>query len=78
MALGHYKSFYDFEHNSIVFVFMLCSAVTLALGFLTAWHVLLIVKGETSIELHINKSNRIAFKKRGLVSVFLNSSCSRV
>ncbi|XP_031559507.1 palmitoyltransferase ZDHHC16-like isoform X2 [Actinia tenebrosa] len=67
VMFGRYRSYSDFEHNSIIFVFMLCSAVSLALGFLTAWHVLLIVKGETSIELHINKSNRIAFRKKGYV-----------
>ncbi|KAK3723846.1 hypothetical protein QZH41_019510 [Actinostola sp. cb2023] len=67
MYLGRYTNVEDFDHNSIIFVFMLCSAVAVALGFLTSWHILLILKGETSIELHINKSKRIEYRKLGKV-----------
>lgn len=55
------------EHNSVLYVFMLCSAVTLALGVLTGWHCNLISRGETSIECHINKGEAKNLKKQGLV-----------
>jgi len=55
------------EHNGIIYVFMLCSAVTLALGILTGWHCKLISCGETSIEWHINKEDARKLKKQGLV-----------
>ena len=55
------------EHNSIIYVFMLCSAVTLALGILTGWHCKLISSGETSIEWHLNKEDTKQLKKQGLV-----------
>ncbi|KXJ23491.1 palmitoyltransferase ZDHHC16 [Exaiptasia diaphana] len=67
MFLGRYENVEDFDHNSIIFVFMLCSAVAIALGLLSGWHILLILKGETSIELHINKKNRIEYRKLGKV-----------
>ena len=56
------------ERNSVLYVFMLCSAVTLALGVLTGWHCKLISCGETSIEWHINIEDARKLKKRGLVS----------
>ncbi|XP_078357853.1 palmitoyltransferase ZDHHC16B-like isoform X2 [Oculina patagonica] len=55
------------EHNSVIYVVMLCSAVTLALGVLTGWHCKLISSGETSIEWHVNKEDAKKFKKQGLV-----------
>ncbi|XP_048585103.1 palmitoyltransferase ZDHHC16 [Nematostella vectensis] len=67
VVMGGYKNLLEFEHNSSVFVFMLCSAVTLALGLLTLWHAKLIADGQTSIELYINRANQRAFRKKGLV-----------
>ncbi|XP_068708962.1 palmitoyltransferase ZDHHC16-like [Montipora capricornis] len=55
------------ERRCILFVFMLCSAVTISLGILTAWHFRLISSGETSIEWHINKEDAKKLRKQGLV-----------
>ena len=63
------------EHNSVIYVFMLCSAVTLALGVLTGWHCKLISCGETSIEWHINKEDARKLKKQGLVRVLKFNFC---
>lgn len=57
----------SYEHGCSLYIFMLCSSVTLALGILTMWHSWLIAKGETSIEIHINRSQRVKLKKKGLV-----------
>ena len=46
----------------------MCSAVSVALGALMFWHANLIHRGETSIEVHINKKERERLKKKGLVS----------
>lgn len=56
-------------HNLILFEFLLCSAATVALGGLLVWHARLIHYAETSIELHINKSEAKRQQKKGLVSV---------
>ena len=56
------------EHRCILFVFMLCSSVTLALGILTGWHCRLISYGETSIEWHSNRDDARKLRKKGLVS----------
>jgi len=42
----------------IYFTGALCIGVSLALGGLTLWHMRLITLGETSIEYHLNKSER--------------------
>ena len=69
MRNSHHKenSTSESEHNSIIYVFMLCSAVTLALGVLTGWHCKLISSGETSIEWHANKDDAKKLRKQGLV-----------
>lgn len=59
----------SYERPCVLFVFMLCSAVTLALGGLTGWHCKLISYGETSIEWHINKQDARKLQKQGLVSI---------
>lgn len=46
----------------------LLSSVALALGALTAWHAVLISRGETSIERHINKKERRRLQEKGRVS----------
>ncbi|KAK2084130.1 Palmitoyltransferase zdhhc16 [Saguinus oedipus] len=57
-------------HKSLVHLWFLCSSVVLALGALTVWHAVLISRGETSIERHINKERcRLQAKGR----VFRNS-----
>ncbi|KAM8924403.1 palmitoyltransferase ZDHHC16 isoform 1-T1 [Pelodytes ibericus] len=45
-------------HKCIIYLWVLCSSVALALGALTLWHAMLITRGETSIERHINKKER--------------------
>ncbi|XP_065409688.1 palmitoyltransferase ZDHHC16 isoform X4 [Chrysemys picta bellii] len=54
-------------HKSIVYLWVLCSSVALALGALTLWHAALITRGETSIERHINKKERQRLQKKGRV-----------
>lgn len=44
------------------------SSVALALGALTLWHAVLISRGETSIERHINKKERRRLQAKGRVS----------
>ncbi|XP_053927166.1 palmitoyltransferase ZDHHC16 isoform X13 [Cuculus canorus] len=54
-------------HKSVVYLWVLCSSVALALGALTLWHAALITRGETSIERHINKKERQRLQKKGKV-----------
>ncbi|XP_005994914.1 palmitoyltransferase ZDHHC16 isoform X1 [Latimeria chalumnae] len=54
-------------HKCIVYLFVLCSSVTLALGALALWHGLLITRGETSIERHINKKEKQRLQKKGRI-----------
>ncbi|XP_035981907.1 palmitoyltransferase ZDHHC16A isoform X2 [Fundulus heteroclitus] len=42
-------------HKSIIYMWVLTSTVAVALGALTVWHAVLISRGETSIERHVNK-----------------------
>ncbi|KAM4704280.1 palmitoyltransferase ZDHHC16 isoform 4-T4 [Rhinophrynus dorsalis] len=52
-------------HKCIIYLWVLCSSVALALGALTLWHAMLITRGETSIERHINKKERKRQKSIG-------------
>ncbi|GCB65878.1 hypothetical protein scyTo_0010024 [Scyliorhinus torazame] len=52
-------------HKCIVYLWVLCSSVGLALSGLTLWHIVLILCGETSIERHINKKERQRQQKKG-------------
>ncbi|PWA25939.1 hypothetical protein CCH79_00001619, partial [Gambusia affinis] len=45
-------------HKSIIYMWVLTSTVGVALGALTVWHAVLISRGETSIDRHINKKER--------------------
>uniref|UniRef100_A0A8D2Q5L7 Zinc finger DHHC-type containing 16 n=1 Tax=Varanus komodoensis TaxID=61221 RepID=A0A8D2Q5L7_VARKO len=54
-------------HKSIVYAWVLCSSVALALGALMLWHSVLITRGETSIERHINRKERKRLQKKGKV-----------
>ncbi|XP_022355297.1 probable palmitoyltransferase ZDHHC16 isoform X3 [Enhydra lutris kenyoni] len=54
-------------HKSLVYLWFLCSSVALALGALTMWHAVLISRGETSIERHINKKERRRLQAKGRV-----------
>ncbi|KAK7110934.1 palmitoyltransferase ZDHHC16-like [Littorina saxatilis] len=54
-------------HNAIIFQFILCAGVSVALGLLMVWHAHLIGRGETSIEAHINTKQRKRYRKKGLI-----------
>ena len=66
---ANYEEYY--YHIAVLYEFILCSGVTLALTLLIIWHVKMISSGETNIEVHINKRQRAKFKKKNLVSNFL-------
>ncbi|XP_070609008.1 palmitoyltransferase ZDHHC16 isoform X2 [Erythrolamprus reginae] len=51
-------------HKSIVYAWVLCSSVALALGALMLWHSALITRGETSIERHINRKEKKRLQKK--------------
>lgn len=44
-----------------------CSSVAVALGGLTLWHTMLITRGETSVERHINRKETKRLKEKGKV-----------
>lgn len=52
----------------ISFTALVCVGVFSALAALTMWHARLITNGETSIEAHINKKERLRLGKEGIVS----------
>ncbi|XP_071986981.1 palmitoyltransferase ZDHHC16 isoform X1 [Engystomops pustulosus] len=52
-------------HKCIIYLWVLCSSVAVALGALTLWHAMLITRGETSIERHINKKERKRLQGKG-------------
>ncbi|KAK3095184.1 hypothetical protein FSP39_011170 [Pinctada imbricata] len=54
-------------HNAVIYEFVICSAVALALGVLVIWHVKMISTAETNIEIHINRKERERLKKVGLI-----------
>ncbi|KAK9400952.1 putative palmitoyltransferase ZDHHC16 [Crotalus adamanteus] len=54
-------------HKSIVYAWVLCSSVALALGALMLWHSALITRGETSIERHINRKEKKRLQKKGKI-----------
>ncbi|XP_076025727.1 palmitoyltransferase ZDHHC16B [Genypterus blacodes] len=54
-------------HKCIIFLWVLTSSVAVALGGLTLWHALLISKGETSVERHINRKETWRLKEKGKV-----------
>ena len=63
----NYKHYY--YHIAVLYEFILCSGVTLALSLLLVWHIKMISDGETNVEVHINKRQRAKFKKKKLVSL---------
>uniref|UniRef100_A0A8B9LGS9 Palmitoyltransferase n=1 Tax=Astyanax mexicanus TaxID=7994 RepID=A0A8B9LGS9_ASTMX len=54
-------------HKSVIYMWVLTSTVAVALGGLTVWHAILISRGETSIERHINSKEAKYMTKRGKV-----------
>lgn len=47
-----------------------CSSVAVALGGLTLWHIILISRGETSVERHINRKETRRLREKGKVLVY--------
>ena len=56
-------------HSLIMFEFLLCSTACLALLGLVVWHFRLISKGETSIEMYSNLSEKARLKALGQVGL---------
>jgi len=48
----------SWEHMGIIYLFLITASVTIALSALNLWHMMLILRGETSIEVHINSSEQ--------------------
>lgn len=65
-----------YAHHFIMYEFMLCSAVSVALLLLLLWHAHLINKAETSIEMHINRSEAARCKEKGIVGIILHCFAS--
>ena len=56
----------EWEHIGIIYLFLLTAGVTIALGLLNCYHLWLVSKGQTSIEVHINKSEKKKAAQRGM------------
>ena len=54
-------------HNMVICEFMVPAAVSVAMIGLIVWHAVLISRGETSIEVHLNKKERKRQEKQNLV-----------
>ena len=54
-----------FKRNVAIYAALILAAVVLALGALTCWHARLITRGESSVEAHINDSERKRLSKQG-------------
>ncbi|KAK2876980.1 hypothetical protein Q8A67_021076 [Cirrhinus molitorella] len=52
-------------HKSLIYLWVLTSSVSVALGALTLWHAALITRGETSVERHINRKERKRLRMKG-------------
>ncbi|XP_034464388.1 palmitoyltransferase ZDHHC16A isoform X3 [Hippoglossus hippoglossus] len=63
----HYTFKEKMINKSIIYMWVLTSTVGVALGALTFWHAVLISRGETSIEKHINSKETKRLAKRGRV-----------
>lgn len=51
----------------MVTLLLSCSSVAVALGGLTLWHAVLISRGETSVERHINRKETKRLREQGKV-----------
>ncbi|XP_068610308.1 palmitoyltransferase ZDHHC16B [Brachionichthys hirsutus] len=54
-------------HKCVIFLWVLTSSVAVALGGLTLWHLLLVSRGETSVERHINRKEAKRLREKGKV-----------
>lgn len=51
------------KRKAVIFIAFIVTSVIMALGSMTIWHSLLITRGETSIESHINQSEAKRFRQ---------------
>ncbi|XP_062257299.1 palmitoyltransferase ZDHHC16A isoform X1 [Platichthys flesus] len=63
----HYTFKEKFINKCIIYMWVLTSTTAVFLGALTFWHAVLISRGETSIEKHINSKETKRLAKRGRV-----------
>ncbi|TSL75281.1 putative palmitoyltransferase ZDHHC16 [Bagarius yarrelli] len=56
-----------FFHKGLLYLWVLTSSVAVALGGLSLWHAVLITRGETSVERHINRKERKRLETIGQV-----------
>ncbi|CAM9448815.1 unnamed protein product [Lampetra fluviatilis] len=56
-----------FRRNFLVYVWVMCSGVSVILGALTLWHARLVTRGETSVERRLNERTRAHANARGQV-----------
>ncbi|XP_043086924.1 palmitoyltransferase ZDHHC16B isoform X2 [Puntigrus tetrazona] len=54
-------------HKSLVYLWVLTSSVSVALGALTLWHAALITRGQTSVERHINRKETKRLRLKGRI-----------
>lgn len=54
-------------HLAVIFEFLVCSAVAVAILGLIMWHFRMISRGETNIEMHINKKERRRLHAKGII-----------
>ncbi|XP_008313030.1 palmitoyltransferase ZDHHC16B isoform X2 [Cynoglossus semilaevis] len=53
------------DYKCIIYLWVLTSSVAVALGGLTLWHTILICRGETSVERHINRNETKRLREQG-------------
>lgn len=57
------------RRRALWFMAFMCVAVVIALGTLCSWHAKLITRGETSIEAHINQSERRRYQAQNKIYI---------
>ena len=63
------KTLYRQHHQGLMFPFTISLAVGIAVGFLLAWHVYLVLSAQTTIEFYQNRVRKSQLKQRGEVGV---------
>eukprot|EP01002_Notosolenus_urceolatus_P003623 NODE_1956_length_1240_cov_11.108312_g1622_i0.p1 GENE.NODE_1956_length_1240_cov_11.108312_g1622_i0~~NODE_1956_length_1240_cov_11.108312_g1622_i0.p1 ORF type:complete len:336 (-),score=58.78 NODE_1956_length_1240_cov_11.108312_g1622_i0:70-1077(-) len=52
-------------HSSLTFAFVICSALTVAIGGFFSWNTYLVVSNQTTIEFHFNRTQQFMAKRTG-------------
>lgn len=63
---GGFSEVHEWEHIGMIYLFLLTTAVTVALGLLNCYHLWLVWRGESSIEVYVNSRERQNAAKRGM------------